>query len=292
MQILTCTQILKDNLGRVTGYTLKNQAEQLENYSLDELHSLISFDEIKVDNLVYNDDLRRYVFDTKRVVNDSVAKKLTNKATILGLENKEIRVVDNKIVHYIKQSEDSHIIYIPTNVNKLYDTDTAFKNEFKNLMKTLSGTVKFIGGEGLTDVSNMFGAIKTNATIDLTELNLSKVKDMSLMFCYSKLNKVIFGEVNLAHVETMYSMFKCATIREIDMSRVRATRVLDFRMMFYGCNAQKVNIGFIDAKRGRYTLGMGTFDEMFKYDKYIEVGVMNLKTNCPFIQEEYNNSKL
>lgn len=288
---MTCTQILKDDKGLTVGYTLKNIANQKENYSTNKLYESIKVGEIEVDNLIYDKAIGEFKFNTNKNKEDTKLKSFLNKATIMGLETKEIQVTNKEKVYYIKQSDDLHTIYIPNDVTKVYGADIAPKNEFVRLINKLHGTLKVIGGVGLTDASAMFSSCEANLTLDLTKLKLDNVKGMSLMFYHCKLNKVIFGELNAMELETIYRMFMCATIKEIYMGKVRATRILDFRQSFMNCDSLKIDISGLDGSRALGMLGKESFHYIFfNHNEEIHSGGINeLIVKCPYLLDMYEN---
>lgn len=289
MLSMTCTQILKNDKGEVIGYTLKNIANQKENYSTGKLYELIKYGEIEVDNLVFDKSKRVFVFNIKK--EDNKLKSFLNKATIMGLETKEIKVTKDKKIYYVKQAEDLHTIYIPDGVDKLYDNDVAASFQLTRVLNTIQGVVKFTGGKDLTDTRGVFSSCESNLTIDLTKLKLDFVKDMSMMFYCCKVNKVIFGDVYASELENINKIFDCATIKEIDMSKFRANTILNFREAFMNCDSIKIDIRGLKGNRAKMVLGKEAFHYMFfNYNEgQFGRGIQEIIINCPYILDKYNN---
>lgn len=204
-----------------------------------------------------------------------------NKAMLMGLEIKEIEVIYNKLVYYVKQSEELHTIYIPKNINKIYDRRMGLFSKFTSLVNEMSGVVKILGGEGLTDANHMFDMCEApNVILDLTKFNLSNVVDMSLMFYYAKFNKIIFGDYQLNNLATTYQMFAESNIREIYMGDIKSNTIVNYSFMFYDCKSNLVDISGLkvesDANKRK-----------FKY--MFEHSTIDLKVSCPFIKDVYES---
>lgn len=278
----TCKQILKDNKGKTTGYTIVDEAYNEKNYTTNELYQLILCDAIDVDNLAYDEESTEYRFNLTKPGEDAKLKQLLNKATILGLYIKEITLQDNKRIYYIRKANDSHIIYIPKEV-QIMQTDS-FTNKFYRLIRELNGTVSFIGGEGLVSTNSMFIGCETEAIIDLTKLNLINIEDMSLMFTHCKLEKVIFGKAEASKLKYLQKTFCKSTIKEIQMGEIRAENVMDFKEMFNGCNSELIDISGLSGANAQYRIGKTAFWRMFgeSYDNKNK-SILKLKVTCPFI---------
>ena len=116
------------------------------------------------------------------------------------------------------------------------------KDKFHNIKK-----VKLINPKNdiITDLSFMFYNLNYNyriEEIDLSELNTSKVIDMSQMFDGGYgLKKIIFGKnFSTSNVKSMYKMFAyCQSLEELDLSGFDTKEVLNMRGMFYRCQSSK-----------------------------------------------------
>lgn len=284
----TCKQILKDNKGGTTGYTIVDEAYNEKNYTTNELYRLIICDEIDIDNLIYDGLSMTFKFNLTKRDEDAKLKSLLNRATVLGLYTREIKLGDNKPIYYIRKSEDSHIIYIPKDVE--YIQTTSFVNRFYRLMTQIHGTVSFMGGEGLLSTNTMFVGCDTGAIIDLTQLKLSNIRDMSKMFMQCKFEKVIFGNVKADKLEFLQQTFYTSTIKEIQMGGIEAENVMNFKLMFNKCKSEIIDISGLSGANAQYKLGREAFKDMFGQtweDNKTKMLKINIK--CPFILEALNS---
>ena len=94
--------------------------------------------------------------------------------------------------------------------------------------------------KGLESFKNMFNGLDNVIEIDLSNVDSSKVTDMSYMFhnC-SKLKKINFGNINTSSVTNMKSLFQyCFKLNVIDISNINTSAVTDMSDMF--CNCQNL----------------------------------------------------
>ena len=84
---------------------------------------------------------------------------------------------------------------------------------------------------------NMFNGVGNTTEIDLSNIDSSKVTDMSYMF-YSctKLQKINFGNINTSSVKNMRSLFQsCNNLNAVDISKFDTSSVTDMEQMFSDC---------------------------------------------------------
>ena len=108
-----------------------------------------------------------------------------------------------------------------------------FENESNNV------TIKF---EELLDTCEyMFNGLTNINEIDFSNLDTSKVKNMSHMFngC-TNLERIYFGNINTSLVQDMNCVFTdCKKLEFIDLSNFDTSSVTNMRSLFYGCESLK-----------------------------------------------------
>ena len=106
-----------------------------------------------------------------------------------------------------------------------------FKNDFNNV------TIKF--DRLINTCENMFKGLKNLIEIDLSNLDTSKVTNMSSMFdqCIN-LKKINFGNINTSLVNNMEYLFhNCSKLASIDVSKFDTSSVTNFRYLFSECRS-------------------------------------------------------
>lgn len=242
-------------------------------------------------------------------------KILLDKAKLLGLEHRKIKIYDNKEIWYVKITDDLHKIYIPSDIKYIHYpkptyrfgwswADDTYKrmmeeeekkankpDEFDALITSITGTVQFFGGGKLEETWRLFRGCETDAIIDLSNLNLNSVTYYASMFEDCKLSKIIFGDIQSEYTCDMRSMFSNADIGEIHMEKVKGLKIEGFDNMFSFCKSSLLRIDNLDLseiiheyeKEEGETLNKSKIHFMFSH---CEIG--KIITNCPYIKEAYS----
>ena len=95
--------------------------------------------------------------------------------------------------------------------------------------------------EKLQNCKNMFKSLTNIKEINLSNLDTSKVNDMSYMFdgCTS-LEKINFGKIKTNLVENMESLFhNCVKLESIDLSNFDTSSVINMQKLFTHCDSLK-----------------------------------------------------
>lgn len=112
------------------------------------------------------------------------------------------------------------------------------------------------------DMSNMFWSCEKLRYLDLSALDTSKVEDMSYMF-YScdSLEEIYPDQMDTGAVTDMSSMFDdCDSLVAIDLQGLNTSNVTDMSDLFFSCNAlQFIHMGGLDTSRVEDMSGMFQF---------------------------------
>lgn len=98
----------------------------------------------------------------------------------------------------------------------------------------------------VTDIAYMFHHVK-NFDADMSNWDVSRVKNMSYMFCGTPFNQNI-GSWNVENVTDMSGMFKDATSFNQDIGNWNTQNVTDMSKMFYKAQAFNQNISHWDTQ--------------------------------------------
>lgn len=136
--------------------------------------------------------------------------------------------------------EGISILYIPDDVEYIteYNDSPSYCNiECKTLI--------VLGGRNLKDTSNMFRNCQAQS-IDLSNLDTSKVTDMDEMFLGCKAQSIDFSNFNTSQVINMSGMFFGCEAQSLDLSSFNTINVGDMQEMFSGCSAQFIDLSSFD----------------------------------------------
>ena len=115
------------------------------------------------------------------------------------------------------------------------------------LMDLLDKLIKERGYEGdfndidtseITDMSMLFTFSRTKFNGDISDWDVSKVKDMRFMFCDTKFNKDI-SNWDVSSCENMYNMFYGCNDFNYDLNNWDVSKVKDMMGMFDNCPLEK-----------------------------------------------------
>ena len=96
-----------------------------------------------------------------------------------------------------------------------------------------------------SDLWNMFSGCQDIVSIDLSNLDTSKVKGMSNMFSgCSSLQSLDLSNLDTSKVEDMSNMFNgCSSLQSLDLSNLDTSKVTQMYNMFSGCSSlQSLNL--------------------------------------------------
>ena len=142
---------------------------------------------------------------------------------------------------------------------KVLGTYTGFETERYNYLgyipwyknKESIKSVSFKDAIKPVSTAHWFHDCKNLTSVDLTNLDTSAVKDMSLMFygC-SSLTSLNLSSFNTSAVTKMYSMFYgCSSLTSLDVSSFDTSAVTDMGSMFYGCKSlTSLDVSSFDTK--------------------------------------------
>ena len=228
------------------------------------------------------------------VLSDSSARNLVNKARIFGNIEEIPTACGNKCV-VIHQKSERHILYIPDTVTSLNNIDK--KSAFSKAMHKLRGELIVVGGKNLENTANMFYGCILNY-IDCSNLNTSKVTDMSSMFekctadyinldgidthnvidfsymfnsCYTKL--LDLGSLNTESAENMSDMFSHCMTWYINVSSFDTHNVTKMQRMFKECSIQAIDLSNFD------TSSVTSMKEMFSSTNIVYLDLSSFNTN-------------
>ena len=133
-------------------------------------------------------------------------------------------------------------------------------------------TIKF--DRLIESCENMFDGLTSIKEIDLSNLDTSKVINMSSMFneC-TNLEKITFGNINTSSVENMFQLFhNCIKLASIDLSNFDTSNVITMESTFRHCESLlSINVSNFNVKK------VEKMQDMFGYCyKLTSINVSNL----------------
>ena len=138
--------------------------------------------------------------------------------------------------------------------NYLNDENLTPWNDYASVINTA-----IINIENCTSFKNMFYNCSKLKTLDLSDLDTSKVTDMSGMFngCF-ELTNLDLNNFNTANVTDMSDMFYgCAKLNELNFSNFNTSKVTDMSGMFYDCSKlNELNLNYFDTSKTTNMSGM------------------------------------
>lgn len=154
-------------------------------------------------------------------------------------DKKECFEVENKNEYITIHKNNDIIILIPDNVIRL-NPNFSEANDING--KRYIDKIRVIGGKNLAAINGMFYAAQAKE-IDISELNLSNVKNMLHMFYNCVCKKINFGNVDTSSITNMNIAFAYSNIDEIDLSRLNLRKVRQACSTFENSNIKKLNFG-------------------------------------------------
>ena len=189
-----------------------------------------------------------------------------------------VNIIVATVANMPKGSDFKYNYYIPDDATSVRFVVNSSVNEGDNLADSGSKYPIYLvvnGGEvefhtpadkfmANADCKDMFAGKRSLQTINLTNVNTSKVTTMNNMFagCES-LTSLTFGNgFDTSNVTDMMYMFsKCSSLVEIDLSSFDTSKVTDMSIMFYSCESL-TSLTFGD---GFDTSNVTTMASMFQY---------------------------
>ena len=146
----------------------------------------------------------------------------------------------------------------------------------------------------ITNTSNFFMNCWYLQDIDISNLDTSKVTDMSRMFYSCGAHKIDLSTMDTRNVTNMESMFAHSSVEELNLSNFDTSNVTDMGNMFSGCsNLKEINLSSFD------TSNVTDMEEMFANCTNItELDLSNFDTHNVtsmfrmFYQNTSSNSKI
>lgn len=189
-------------------------------------------------------------------LNCRVDAKGFKKATSLTVNVADATIVsstDSERPIYIWYDSTENLIYWWSDADVVYANENS-KSMFASLFRCASGSTPKSGASRLIDF------------VDVSDINMSRVKDMSYMFYGSKYKTIkekILGDFDTSNVENMSHMFENSYDSDstpqtpIDFSRFNTSKVKDMSSMFKRSQLPSIDL------RGLDTSNVENMEEMF-----------------------------
>lgn len=231
----TCTEIIKDNKGKITGYILKEKDKALaKSYKFDvkTLKNHILNNNLEIDNLeLVNNDI--VYINTE----DAKMNSFINRATIMGYDVTEIKMDDiHKCYLASRDNNREHILKIPNNIIN-------FNGDY---LKNIRGNLRVLGGKGLVNVQYMFMNTYLD-TLDLSGLETSNIEQMGYMFYRSRIAELLLRDDFFGHnLKDIKYMFRSARIVNVDFSNLSISHLKNIDHMLDGLWSDEIKLFSLD----------------------------------------------
>ena len=139
----------------------------------------------------------------------------------------------------------------------------------------------------LTKLDGMFKDIKSLISVDFSEFNSQKIKNMDSLFLNcEKLQNINFNKFNSKKVESMTSAFEnCIDIRELDLSSFETPKLRSIKYTFKNC----INLEYIDLSKFELNNNIVDRENIFEGDNNLKnVKVDNINTKNLLMAENKN----
>lgn len=267
---VTCVLRFKDEkTNKIIGYRLTDKNRMYKDFEPKELKTAISQKLIAVDNLKLTSDgriiLKNNITDkiinvnentkfnpvkasdlTKGKIKDKKIAAFLKRALFLKrltiIPTKKDNCPDDECIYIVDTSKPfkrhSRIIYLADNVDKIPWHTAVWEAAVSDYYKEYN--TKVLGGNGLVSLYKGFSKIHTN-TLDISELNTSKVTDMSNAFCYASIKNLVgLDKIDTSKVERMDEMF-CCYFGNLPEIKFNTCMVKDMSRMFSGYSPTNEN---------------------------------------------------
>lgn len=116
--------------------------------------------------------------------------------------------------------------------------------------------------EGTTDLRGLFSWCEYLTKIDLSNIDMSKIKDISGMFSYmTSMRQFDLRGVDVSNIIKMDDLFgNCESAEVIDITGWDTSKCKNFNFMFHACNNLREVKGVIDASSVEYHRSSDTID--------------------------------
>jgi surface protein len=146
--------------------------------------------------------------------------------------------------------DDSFSSYAPTSFANLFDGCYE--------LRSISGLTN-LNMSKVTDISGMFSDCCMLESIDLSNLNTQKVTDMSYLFqrCFS-LKDIYYKNLNTANVTNMHGLFSsCISLKSFGFNNLNTSNVTDMSDLFAGCiSLNNLDVSKINTSKVKNMSGM------------------------------------
>lgn len=208
----------------------------------------------------------------------SNVEQIMGMAKVTGKNIETYEVHNGKCFYVIEMTANSHIVVVPDDVEYFMDKDA--KSDFNAVafspLRSYYGKIKAIGGNGLRSTESMFEESRASE-IDISELNMSNVVDMSFMFgnMHENISKLDLGDIDTSNVEIFHCAFSSIKAKELDLSRMQFKNAVNISGLFQSARINQLKIGKLaEAQNVR------TMDATFAYStigSYIDLSEFNPK---------------
>ena len=267
-----CLEKIRDKRNQIIGYKLVDKDKNEAVVKPNRLKEAIRAGQIEVINLILTSDNR--LIDKKPATpSKSTTTPSKPSINVEAIINKakgngySITAFDTDCGHkcYIASSSDNikHILIIPDDVEYLYDKN--IRHGFDDIfgcgcdiaerIADIRGTLKVIGGKGLTSTTYMFCRCEVQS-LDLSSFNTSNITSMEAMFFECGVQSLDLSSFDTSKVTDMESMFRSCKAQLIDLSSFDTSNVTNMRYMFYDCRAHSIYLNSFDTSKVTNMRGM------------------------------------
>lgn len=177
------------------------------------------------------------------MISDNELKVIINKAKILGIIDEYNTYCGNKF-YIIHKSNKEHLVIFPSNVT--HPSEPYIGTETSNILQSLRGDIRVLGGLGLISTTNMFRGLDVTS-LDLSKLYTPNLEDTSGMFKYTNLKQPLdISNLNLSKLKVIDEMFYGCDIPHINFGNIKLKDNIYMRRLFD--NERTVSIDTIDTK--------------------------------------------
>lgn len=219
MIVYRCTHKFRNEQNKIHAYRLIDENNNIRDIKSDELKEAIKTNQITVINLKLTSNNRLINTDIKKKIKETVKEKpiehkVLNRAILMGLKIDEFEVVGGKKAYLIHNNEDTHTLYIPSDVKQLESSELQVKYLIN--ISNLEGNIIVTGGEGLENIDFMF----YNCNFDT----------------------IVFKNFKPKQIKSAKEMFNMCDTKEIDLRAIDFDDKLNKENMFFKCKADNIHI--------------------------------------------------
>ena len=174
--------------------------------------------------------------------NEIYGKNIINIILDIELKENEI-IIFNQNKNNEKEIKDNLKVFLENKRINLINEGNKWKIDYK-FEKEGKYNLKIMFENNIKDMNSFFEKCSNIYSIDVSNLDSSKVNDMGFMFAGCCKLKEIEGinRLNTNQVTNMGEMFnECNELEYLDLSSLNTSNVIDMGYMFYNCNKLKAN---------------------------------------------------